>query len=483
MTRRMWLDRAAREGTIASMAGEAGFARHSDRPRCHRQSRQLVFRRGEVSLVLDAYHDHGCQLLSLLGEPDDDADALWRRLARELPRYESHVEDAGSEDSRRLLLGLRQWVVATLLDESKDHAVVDAVTTAAEHPEVVVRNAAYGAQAGVPGQIGGAFQFDGVNDYLSLGNVPEFNFTQSDSFTFEAWVNRFGNTSQGAQAVLHLNYSCSNTVQGLGLTATGIPSFGLRDSFAVSNDVTATTPLTNNTFYHLVGVREVAGSEKWLHLYVDGQWVATAPDTTSGGLASSAADFIGRRFACPDNDSFFGLIDEVRTYNRALTDVEVQARYVNADIVALQGQSIDFTALATDPAGAADPLVYQWDFGDGSAIQSGVNLTAVSHAFAAAGAYTVTLTVDDGDGGSDTRTLSVYIGNNGNEEPIADAGGPYEVNLGEDVVLDASGSTDPDGDTLTFVWDLDYDGVAFDSDLTGASPSFDSSPCRLEAIR
>ncbi len=47
-----------------------------------------------------------------------------------------------------------------------------------------------GVLAGVPGQVGGAFQFDGVDDYISLGNVPEFDFTQSDSFTFEAWVSR-----------------------------------------------------------------------------------------------------------------------------------------------------------------------------------------------------------------------------------------------------------------------------------------------------
>jgi hypothetical protein len=45
-----------------------------------------------------------------------------------------------------------------------------------------------------------------------------------------------------------------------------------------------------------------------------------------------------------------------------------------------------------------------------------------------------------------------------NNPPSAEAGGPYSVNEGSSVVLTASGS-DPDGDLLTFAWDLDGDGI------------------------
>lgn len=45
-----------------------------------------------------------------------------------------------------------------------------------------------------------------------------------------------------------------------------------------------------------------------------------------------------------------------------------------------------------------------------------------------------------------------------NQNPIADAGGPYVINEGDTLNLNASGSSDPDMDSLTFAWDLDNDG-------------------------
>lgn len=46
-----------------------------------------------------------------------------------------------------------------------------------------------------------------------------------------------------------------------------------------------------------------------------------------------------------------------------------------------------------------------------------------------------------------------------NQPPIAEAGGPYEVNEGDSVNLDGSGSSDPDKDALIYDWDLNNDGT------------------------
>jgi len=51
----------------------------------------------------------------------------------------------------------------------------------------------------------------------------------------------------------------------------------------------------------------------------------------------------------------------------------------------------------------------------------------------------------------------VVIGLIPNAPPTVDAGGPYSVNEGDSVTLTATGS-DPNGDTLTYAWDLDNNG-------------------------
>jgi hypothetical protein len=54
--------------------------------------------------------------------------------------------------------------------------------------------------------------------------------------------------------------------------------------------------------------------------------------------------------------------------------------------------------------------------------------------------------------------------------PTAKAGGPYTTSEGTPVALDATSSSDPNGESLSYEWDFDGDGV-FD-DATGASPNF-----------
>jgi len=53
--------------------------------------------------------------------------------------------------------------------------------------------------------------------------------------------------------------------------------------------------------------------------------------------------------------------------------------------------------------------------------------------------------------------------------PTADAGGAYAINEGDAVLLDASASSDPDGDPLTYSWDINNDAVY--GDATGVSPT------------
>jgi Ca2+-binding RTX toxin-like protein len=58
--------------------------------------------------------------------------------------------------------------------------------------------------------------------------------------------------------------------------------------------------------------------------------------------------------------------------------------------------------------------------------------------------------------------------------PVANVNGPYTVGEGGSVTLSSAGSSDPDGTIHDLQWDYNYDGVHFDVDATGASPTFNA---------
>jgi PKD repeat protein len=137
-----------------------------------------------------------------------------------------------------------------------------------------------------------------------------------------------------------------------------------------------------------------------------------------------------------------------------------------ADQSASTGQTMNFSGSFTDPG--ADTHTIQWNFGDGGTASGTLTPT---HVYATPGSYTVTLTVTDDDGGVGVDSLVVTVAQ-GNRPPVAEAGGPYTVAEGSSLTVDGTGSTDPDGDTLTYAWDLDNDGGFDDAVTAMASVSF-----------
>src|SRR5262249_36121189 len=57
----------------------------------------------------------------------------------------------------------------------------------------------------------------------------------------------------------------------------------------------------------------------------------------------------------------------------------------------------------------------------------------------------------------------------GNQAPTANAGGPYTIHEGDSLTLNASASSDPDGDQLTYFWDVNGDGNF--NDAAGVNPT------------
>lgn len=117
-----------------------------------------------------------------------------------------------------------------------------------------------------------------------------------------------------------------------------------------------------------------------------------------------------------------------------------------------------------------DPLTYAWTFearptGSTATIDN-ANSVTVTFVADAAGEYRVRLTVSDGvNEASDTTLISATEAGE-NRPPVADAGGNQTVTKGDTVELDGSGSTDPDGDPLSYSWSLEARPTGSDATLS-----------------
>jgi len=126
----------------------------------------------------------------------------------------------------------------------------------------------------------------------------------------------------------------------------------------------------------------------------------------------------------------------------------------------LVGQTVQLNGSGSRDADR-DPLTYFWSFTSvpaGSVVALS-NDTAVNPTFVPdiAGLYVVQLIVNDGkiDSDPDTTTITVTeLLSPGNHPPVADAGPDQVVQIGWTVPFDGSGSSDPDGDSLTYQWAL-----------------------------
>lgn len=111
--------------------------------------------------------------------------------------------------------------------------------------------------------------------------------------------------------------------------------------------------------------------------------------------------------------------------------------------VAFNGLTVTVTDNSTDPDGTI--AARAWDFGDGTTDTGQV----ASHTYAAAGSWTVTLTVTDNDGHTATTSHVVVV----NQPPTV--GFTYEVGPdGRTVTVDTTASHDPDGHTIARVIDF-----------------------------
>ena len=126
-----------------------------------------------------------------------------------------------------------------------------------------------------------------------------------------------------------------------------------------------------------------------------------------------------------------------------------------------EGSSATITVTATDPAGAADPLSYEFDCDGNLTYEVGPQAgNTTSCSFANDGSFTVNVRVTDGDGGADTDSTTVTVNN---VAPVVDAVADDTIDEGDSFTGGGS-FTDAGADTWTAT--VDYGEGAGPQPLT-----------------
>lgn len=239
------------------------------------------------------------------------------------------------------------------------------------------------------GQVGLTFNFDGDGDAIQLGNPPSLHL---QDFTIEAWVKRHSVTASSLVTPDAELFCHGEGGYGFGMW----PDGRLFLTKVGSDNITASIGVSDTNFHHVA----VTKSGTQVTFYVDG-----VPDSKPG--YASVFDFvsgvaIGAR-GDDLNNSFYGLIDDLSVYARALSGTEIQSifaagsagkcRAVLPPLIVTQpesrtayvGGSLTFSALV-----AGDSLTYQWLFNGtnlAGATSSALVLTNIS--LNDAGSYTL----------------------------------------------------------------------------------------------
>ncbi|MBN9155506.1 MAG: PKD domain-containing protein [Microbacterium sp.] len=314
------------------------------------------------------------------------------------------------------------------------------------------------------GETNGSTTFNGTsNGYgTSTSTVsPGYNFA------VETWFKT--STTQGGKLI------------GFGSSATGNSSSYDRHLYMSNNGrltfgvypggvktVQSSASYNDNKWHYAVGQLSPAG----LQLYVDGQLVGSDPTTTSAqdytGYWRIGGDNLGGWPNGPSSSYFNGKMDEFAAYPSALTAQQIASHYAigvgtGTPTAAFtpSGSNLNWSfdaSASTAPSGRTISS-YAWNFGDG---QTGTGVQP-THAYAAGGTYTVSLTVTDSAGLTATTTNTI-VATAPHLPPTAVIG---SNTLGLTATFDGTSSTATAGSTVSsYAWDFG-DGQTG----TGAAPS------------
>ncbi|WP_111767663.1 PKD domain-containing protein [Nakamurella deserti] len=315
---------------------------------------------------------------------------------------------------------------------------------------VIQNGVTLGVPGGIKGTAGTAAAFDGADDLVASTN----SFVNPRNYAVEAW---FKTTSTNGGKIIGFGTSQTGTSGGydrhIYMTPDGKVTFGVWTGF--TNTITSPTALNDGVWHHVVGSQTNA---EGMRFYVDGVLVGSNGQTGADGTTGYWR--VGGDNHWGSGSRFINAtIDDVAVYSGGLTAAQVKNHFTLGNTVTPPNQApvagftsattfldASFTSSSTDADGTIASSA--WNFGDGAS-STDVNPT---HTYAAAGTYTVTLTVTDDKGATTTVSNPVTVtAAPVNQAPVA-AFTATAAQLTANV--DAAGSSDPDGTIASYAWNF-----------------------------
>lgn len=274
-------------------------------------------------------------------------------------------------------------------------------------------------------------------------------------FTVEAW---FKTTSTAGGKIVGFgasrtgnssNYDRHLYLDGLGRLTFGVYPGGVR--------TLTTLPGLNDGKWHLATGTLGSGG---MTLYVDGARISGRTDVTTAqsynGYWRIGGDNLNGWPSVGSSNDLSGSIGEVAVYPTALSQDDVASHYnassgagtVNQPPTAAFTSSVSNLTASVDASTSTDSdgtiASYAWNFGDST---TGTGKTA-SRTYAAAGSYTVTLTVTDDKGATSQVAHAVSV-SAANAAPVAS----FTTQVSElTAEFDGSASSDSDGTIAKYAW-------------------------------
>ncbi len=170
---------------------------------------------------------------------------------------------------------------------------------------------------------GKAVQFNGTTSYVDLGAAFGSGLVKTlTNCTAGAWVYHTGQGSNGQRV---FDFGSSSTVYMFLATrnAGGMPRFAIKTSTGAEAGVSGTRALSVG-WHHLAGVIDTSTAAPAMALYVDGDLAqGGAPAALPRDLGATTQNWLGRSQSA--SDAYLnGTIDDLRIYNRVLTEGEIR---------------------------------------------------------------------------------------------------------------------------------------------------------------